>query len=145
MKLKKNTHMKNKDFFFSHAEKDGEIVAKLAHNIGEDKVWLYEWEVKPGDSIFKFDKAISKCRIFVLFWSQNACRSKWVNEEINQARLRLLCGGRLRFVTIRLDGTPLPSGLAFRDYIDFATKGLEYVGRRLESISVQCADHSNLN
>jgi hypothetical protein len=145
MKLKRNTCIRNKVFFFSHAEEDREIVAKLAHYIGEDKVWLYEQEVKPGDSVFKSDKAISKCRIFVLFWSQNACRSKWVKEEIDQARLRLLCGGRLRFVTIRLDGTPLPSGLAFRDYLDFATEGLEYVARRLESISAECSDHSNLN
>lgn len=120
-------------FFLSHSTKDQEFVKKIAESLGKDLCWLYQWEVKPGESVFQFDRGIADSRIFVLFWSANAASSQWVEEEVSQARIRLFRDKGFRLVVVRLDNTPLPNSLAYRVYID-GTKGVDYVIKTLKSI-----------
>lgn len=122
-----------KVFFLSHSTKDKEVVEKIAEPLGKEKCWLSEWEVKPGESILKFDRGISDSRIFVLFWSKNAASSQWVEEETSQARIRLSRDKGFRLITVKLDITPLPPSLAHRFYID-GTKGIDYIVETLQSV-----------
>ena len=122
-----------KVFFLSHCTKDKKVVEKIAKSLGKEKCWLYEWEVKPGESIFKFDRGIADSRIFVLFWSKNAASSQWVEEETSQARIRLSRDKGFRLVVVRLDDTRLPYSLAYRSYID-GTKEINYIVKNLQFV-----------
>jgi len=122
-----------KIFFLSHSTKDKETVEKIVDSLGKGKCWLYEWEIKPGENIFKFDRGIAGSRIFVLFWSKNAASSQWVEEETSQARIRLSRDKGFRLIVVKLDITPLPDSLAFRSYID-ETKGIDYIVEKLQSV-----------
>jgi tetratricopeptide (TPR) repeat protein len=108
----------NKIFFLSHSNVDSIIVQRVAASLGKDRCWIYEWDIKPGDSIFNFDKGISDSRIFVLFWSASASRSQPVSDEISQARIRIYRDRGFRLVIVKLDNTPLPLWLEYRSYID---------------------------
>lgn len=107
-----------KFFFLSHSTKDTETVIKIAEGLGKDSCWVYQWETKGGDDIFKFDKGISDSRIFVLFWSKNASLSEWVNEEVNIARYRWITEKGFRPVVVKLDKTALPIFLKYKLYLD---------------------------
>jgi len=120
-------------FFLSHSTKDQEFVKKIAKGLGKDLCWLYIWEAKAGESIFQFDRGIADSRIFVLFWSVNAASSKWVGEEIDQARIRLFRDKGFRLVVVILDDTPLPPSLAHRVYID-GRKGIDHVVKNLKNV-----------
>lgn len=124
-----------KIYFLSHSNQDGNLVKRIAAALGREQCWLYEWDIKPGDSIFEFDRGIVDSRIFVLFWSNNAARSNMVQDEVSQARIRISRDKGFRLVVVKLDVTPLPPALAYRSYID-GTKGVPYITaalRRLRS------------
>ena len=126
--------MQKRIFFLSHSEKDTKMVKQVAVKLGKERCWLYEWEAKVGKPVFQFDRGIADSRIFVLFWSKDAACSPWIEEETNQARMRLMCDRGFRLVVVRLDDTALPDHLAYRVYID-AAKGLDYVCKSLESVA----------
>ncbi len=123
----------SKLFFLSYSTKDQEFIKRVTEALGKELCWLYQWEVKPGESIFKFDRGIADSRIFVLFWSKNAVSSQWVEEEISQARIRLFRDKGFRLVVVRLDSTSLPDSLAHRVYIEGA-KGVDHVVENLKSL-----------
>lgn len=131
--MNKEENRVKKVFFLSHSTKDKKAVEKIAELLGKEKCWLYEWEVKPGESIFKFDRGIADSRIFVLFWSKNAASSQWVEEETSQARIRLSRDKGFRLIVVKLDITSVPPSLAYRSYID-GTKRMDYIVERLQSV-----------
>jgi len=122
-----------KVYFLSYSSTDGEIVRRVATLLGREECWLYEWEVKPGDSIFEFDRGIADSRIFVLFWSANAVNSPWVQDEVSQARIRLSRDKGFRLVTVRLDSSSLPPALEYRSWID-GTRGINSIVRALQRL-----------
>lgn len=125
-----------KIFFLSHSSEDGDIVKRVAKLLGRDRCWFYEWEVKPGDSIFQFDRGIADSRIFVLFWSANAANSPSVEDEVSQARIRISRDRGFRLVVVRLDMTQLPPALAYRSWID-GTKGIPSIVKALQRLEYE--------
>lgn len=122
-----------KVFFLSHAEEDSKFVTKIANNLGTDRCWTYELDVKPGDSILGYDKGIADSRIFVLFWSIHASNSEWINDEISQARMRINRDNGFRLIVVKLDDYKLPESLAYRLWID-GRKGINHTLAHLRSI-----------
>lgn len=122
-----------KFFFLSHSTKDAETVIKIAEGLGKDYCWVYQWEIKGGEDIFKFDKGISDSRIFVLFWSKNASLSEWVNEEVNIARYRWITEKGFRPVVVKLDKMPLPIFLKYKLYLDIEN-GIESIVNSLNEL-----------
>ena len=122
-----------KFFFLSHSSKDEETVIQIAENLGNNDCWIYQWETKSGDRIYKFDKGIADSRIFVLFWSKNASLSDWVNEEVNIGRYRWITEKGYRPVVVKLDKTPLPIFLKHRLYLDIEC-GIDYVVDKLRRL-----------
>jgi hypothetical protein len=79
------------DVFLSHSSKDKEVVRTLAERLRADrvKVWLDEWEIKPGDNIpAKIEDGLEHSRVVILFMSANAFGSDWTPLESNTFRFR---------------------------------------------------------
>jgi hypothetical protein len=63
------------DVFLSHSSKDKAVVRPLAERLRADgvKVWLDEWEIKPGDGIpAKIEEGLERACVLVLCMSANA-------------------------------------------------------------------------
>lgn len=77
--------------FLSHssADKDG-YVRKVAEWLGKDNIhydeWTFEEGEKPLDEILS---GLGRTDLFVLFLSQNALKSEWVQREILEAKALL--------------------------------------------------------
>jgi hypothetical protein len=80
-------------------------------------------DLRPGDKWNpKIFEAIDKSDIFVVFWSKNACDSKWVKKESRYAlKLSEQRHGRPHFRPIPIEGPPIatvPRGLKTRHFND---------------------------
>ena len=98
--------------FISHNHRDKPAVKPLAARLrllGVD-VWLDSWEIRPGDTIpGKVNHALSVVDTVMVFWSENASNSRWVNTEWETALTRSLDDDSVRVIPLLLDETPLPA------------------------------------
>ncbi|MCB9682658.1 MAG: TIR domain-containing protein [Alphaproteobacteria bacterium] len=118
-------------FFFSHSSHNKPFVTAVADQVGRDHVWLDQWELSPGDRLFEsIDAALGEARAVVVFWSENAAQSPWVNEETSFTRYRRLQGEDVIVIPIRMDDTPFPNWMARLLWIDGA-KGAAFVAGQL--------------
>ena len=61
------------DVFLSHSSKDKAVVRAVAERLRADglRVWLDEWEIRPGDSIpAKIEEGLEHSRVLVLCMSR---------------------------------------------------------------------------
>jgi hypothetical protein len=92
--------------FISYSRKDNESAVRLTHRLEAslNKVWIDRSDVNQGEkSPEKIAKAIESCDYFVLLWSADSRRSRWVEREWNHA---FKLGKSV--LPILLDDTPLP-------------------------------------
>lgn len=106
--------------FVSHNKADKAAARLIAMGIvehGED-VWFDEWEIRPGESLVDgIEKGISECDVFVIVWSDDAAKSKWVGTELRAIIRRRVDAEELRIIPVLVDGTDLPALVA--DYRGF--------------------------
>jgi hypothetical protein len=72
------------DVFMCHSHKDKAVVSELAGRLRADglRVWLDDWELRPGDMIpHKIHADIEQSRFLVLAMSADAYKSDWVSSE----------------------------------------------------------------
>jgi hypothetical protein len=72
------------DVFLSHSAKDKPVVRPLAERLRADglRVWLDEWEIKPGDSIpKKIEEGLERSLVLVVCMSARALASDWARLE----------------------------------------------------------------
>lgn len=106
--------------FVSHAHKDKpclKLVLSSLKVINDVEVFCDEDFLNPGDSISnKVTQGIDGCDLFLLFNSQHALDSKYVQQEIGAARIKQKC-----IVPILLDQTK-PEGMISSDtyYVDLS-------------------------
>ena len=97
--------------FISYNHRDKDVATPLAAQlrlVGVN-VWLDDWEIKPGDSVFgKVNEALELADIVVLLWSENAAGSRWVDSEMVAAIDRRHFDGTVRIIPVRLDDTKPP-------------------------------------
>jgi hypothetical protein len=106
--------------FISHNKADKLSARILATALVQQGVgvWFDEWEIMPGDSIIGgIEKGVSEADTFVLVWSSNASKSKWVGTEVRAYLYRRVEDESLRIIPVMLDSTPLPVLVA--DYRGF--------------------------
>jgi hypothetical protein len=99
------------DVFLSHSSKDEAVVRAVAERLRKDglKVWLDDWETKPGDSIpAKIEEGLELSRVLVLCMSANAFGSDWAQLEAGTFRFRDPLNKERRFIPLRLDDAPIP-------------------------------------
>ncbi|HEY3325223.1 MAG TPA: TIR domain-containing protein [Planctomycetota bacterium] len=116
------------DVFLSHSSKDKPVVRALAERLRQDglKVWLDEWEIKPGDSIpAKIEEGLERSRVLALCMSANAFGSDWTQLESGTFRFRDPLNKERRFIPLRLDDAPIKGSLAQFLYINWLPKDRE--------------------
>ncbi|MBL8205364.1 MAG: toll/interleukin-1 receptor domain-containing protein [Blastocatellia bacterium] len=94
------------DVFLSHSSKDKPLVRDIAKRLRADgvRVWLDEWEIKPGDSIpAKIEEGLAQSRVLVLCMSAQAFSSDWGQLESYTFRFRDPLNKERRFLPLRLD------------------------------------------
>ncbi len=110
------------DVFLSHSSQDKAVVREVAERLKADglRVWLDEWEIKPGDSIpSKIDDGLERSRVLVLCMSANAFGSDWAQLEAGTFRFRDPLNIERRFIPLRLDDTSIKDSLAQFSYINW--------------------------
>src|SRR5688572_28209443 len=121
------------DVFLSHSQKDKPVVRALAERLRADglRVWLDEWEIKPGDNIpAKVEEGLERSRVLVLCMSANAFGPDWAQLEAGTFRFRDPLNKERRFIPLRLDDAPIKGSLAQFLYINWLPENrqTEYPG-----------------
>jgi len=116
------------DVFLSHSSKDKAVVRTVAERLRADglRVWLDDWELRPGDSIpVKIEEGLEHSRVLVLCMSANAFGHEWAHLEAGTFRFRDPLNKERRFIPLRLDETPIKGSLAQFLYINWLPKDRE--------------------
>ena len=103
------------DVFLSYSSKDKAVVRPLAERLRADglRVWLDDWEIRPGDSIpAKIENGLEHSRVLVLCMSAHAFGSDWARLEAGTFRFRDPLNKERRFIPLRLDDVPIKGSLA---------------------------------
>ena len=110
------------DVFLSHSSQDKPVVLPLAERLraGGLRVWLDDWEIRPGDSIpAKIEEGLEHSRVLVLCMSKNAFGSDWTRLENYTFRFRDPLNKERHFIPLRLDEAPIKGSLAQFLYINW--------------------------
>ena len=108
--------------FISYSHKDAGFVDKLAIRLIENniKVWKDAMKIIAGDSfVSKIIAGIEGASYFCIVLSQNALKSKWVKEEINQALIQESKQRGIVILPILIDDCDVPPPLSDRIFVDF--------------------------
>ncbi|MBD0673314.1 toll/interleukin-1 receptor domain-containing protein [Streptomyces sp. CBMA156] len=76
----------NHDVFVCYSSADRQQVVRIAERMRRKhlRVWLDDWELKPGDSIIKKVKSgIQHSRFMLAIVSENSMKSHWVQHELS--------------------------------------------------------------
>jgi WD40 repeat protein len=110
------------DVFLSHSSKDKKVVRSVAERLRNDglRVWLDDWEIRPGDSIpARIEDGLERSRVLVLCMSAHAFGSDWAHLEAGTFRFRDPLNKERRFIPLRLDDAPIKGSLAQFLYINW--------------------------
>jgi hypothetical protein len=111
----------NHTVFLSHQSNDKPIVRRAAKFLQQKMaVILDEWSFRPGKTLTaEIEAGIEKSTTLVLFWSENAAASKYVQFEDELAVARKIKDDQFSIQIVKLDGTSLPKRydrLIFHDW-----------------------------
>ena len=112
------------DVFISYSSRDKAIVHPIAERLKDDglRVWLDDWEIKPGDNIpHKIEEGLEHSGVLVFCMSANAFGSDWTALESQTFRFRDPLNKKRRFIPLRLDNTPIKGSLNQFLYINWNT------------------------
>lgn len=124
------------DVFISHSSKDKPAVRELAERLKANglRLWLDEWEIKPGDMIgLKVEQGLEQSRTLILVMSGNAFASEWMRLERQTALFRDPTNQQRRFIPLRLDDAEIHDTLKQFAYIDWRQRSAHQYGRLLVS------------
>jgi|HubBroStandDraft_6_1064221.scaffolds.fasta_scaffold169089_2 hypothetical protein len=133
------------DVFLSHSSKDKTVVRRLAERLRGDgiRVWLDEWEIRPGDSIpRKIDEGLEQSAALVLCMSAASLGSDWVTLESQAFRFTDPVNRNLRFIPLRLDDTEPRQSLRQFAYVDWRGEGCDEAYSRLLSACKRLPEHN---
>lgn len=108
--------------FLSHSSSDKIFVRKLAKDLlaCEVDVWLDEWEITPGDSIYQeISNGIESSKYVALIISKAFLDSKWVSEEVESAFLKQMREKNKVILPLLLEEVQLPPLLESKLYLSF--------------------------
>jgi len=102
----------NQRIFISYSRKDitsMEMIRTFICSITpESNVFVDNRKIKGGDRWERIiTDEISRCDLFVVIWSSNARKSKWVNREIELAHKMEIISNKPRIIPILMDRTKL--------------------------------------
>jgi len=136
------------DVFISHSAKDKPAVRELAERLRKDglRVWLDDWEIKPGDSIpLKIEQGLEQSRTLVLVMSAHASASEWVTFERHAVMFHDPTNQQRRFIPLRLDDAEVKGTLRQFAYVDWRQRTKEEYDRLLTSCSPLVSETEGAN
>lgn len=110
--------------FISYSHRDKQAVAAIAERLRFDghEIWVDALQLKPGDNISqRIMEGLEQADAIVFVISRNSLHSEWVQLEFSAIALQQISRRQQRIIPIRLDECEVPSYLADRLYIDFAS------------------------
>lgn len=110
--------------FISHSHRDREAVDAIAKRLEADghEIWVDSLQLKPGDNISqRIQEGLEQADAIVFVISRNSLHSEWVQREFAAIALQQISKRQQRIIPVRLDECEVPSYLADRLYIDFAS------------------------
>ena len=120
--------------FLSHSSRDADLVREVHQQIGAGNAWIDFAEIEWGDRFLaKISEALGEATDFVLFWSANSGKSRWVEYELNAAFIRMMNDEGISLRIVRLDNTELPFHLGMYQYLD-VSKSKDPVAQIVEAI-----------
>lgn len=114
------------DVFVSYSHEDKKIASRIKEDLSSNKqaVWMDDKELGAGHPlIYSIQEAIRLTSNFVLLWSRNSSRSRWVNAEWYAA-----WSLEKRIIPCTLDEEPLPPFLlsvVWCSFVKTYKKGIE--------------------
>jgi WD40 repeat protein len=109
------------DVFLSHNSNDKPRVRRLADKLKAAglRVWLDDWQIKPGDDIYlAVERGLEASRVQLLCLSPAALGSNWVTLERSTVLFRDPSNAGRRFVPLLLEDCELPDTLRRFKYVD---------------------------
>jgi hypothetical protein len=135
--------------FISHSSSDKIFVQKLAADLTEANllVWFDQWELEPGDQIFKtVSSEINQSAYVILVLSPRSLNSRWVQREVELVLAKEQELGRVLLVPVMLETCEIPEQLKDRVYV-FASENyrlfLDQLIRFFRLNGVQSTDGSD--
>ena len=114
--------MNNYDIFLSHSAKDREFVTRLATDLTQAglRVWLDQWNIRPGDSFAEaIGKAIKESRFLLIVMSPDYFQSAWTQQEWQYALANEIDTGRVRLIPVLYRDCDVPPMLRTKHWVDF--------------------------
>lgn len=108
--------------FLSHSSKDKLFVEKLARDILalDVDVWLDQWEMKIGDSLFdKIEEGIESSDYVIIVLSNDSVNSFWVKKELNAFLCNEIISKSKKILPVLIDDCNIPVFLREKLYADF--------------------------
>jgi len=117
---------KTYDVFISHSSEDKAIAEKIAQHLSFRglQVWYDDWEILVGhDIVDKVYGGIRDSRFLLVLLSEKSVRSKWVQQEINVARIREIESGATVVLPAVIEPnakSQIPESLRTKRYADIS-------------------------
>lgn len=111
--------------FLSHTSPDKDLVGLVHAKLTANNAWYDAANIENGESIpEKINEGLRIATHYVLFWSEKAKNSPWVQAELNAAFVRFLAS-KCKFMIFCIDDTELPELLQPYKYDKVDKKDLD--------------------
>lgn len=110
------------DVFLSHSGKDREFVMRLAGDLKRagNRVWLDQWDLRPGDSIARaVEQGLRESRFLLVVMSPDYFESAWTQQEWQYALANEIEGGGVRVIPVLYRDCEIPTSLRMKQWVDF--------------------------
>jgi predicted nucleic-acid-binding Zn-ribbon protein len=108
--------------FISYNKHDRTIANEIALYLAAENISVLfdEWEISTGDSITKYiNDGLQVCTHFLIIWSTNSAKSKWVNRELQSIISVTTQTDTPKIIPIVLDQTSLPPLISDLKHISY--------------------------
>jgi hypothetical protein len=127
------------DVFLSYSSADKSVAAEIASYLGKEgaRLWLDDWELKPGDSIVeRVNEALETSAYLVVLLSPSSVSSPWVKQEWNAALARELNERRVTVLPVLVQDCVLPGVFQNLVVLDLRSDRKEKMERLAERLGL---------
>lgn len=129
--------------FISYNSKNKDFVQRLAKDLAvlEIDVWLDDWELRMGDSLFdKLSNALEISKYIAIIFSNEFTNSEWARSELKQAFSREIREKRTLIIPILIEETKIPPLIEDKIYLDLRKnyhEGLSRLAGMVHDLSIR--------
>jgi len=120
------------DLFLCHSSRDKDVVRVLAENLSfcEVDVWLDEWEIQIGNSLYdSITQALETSKFIGISLGENFNDSTYASDEMKQSLARERRSDRVIILPLLFGNVEVPAFLEDKLYLDFRTNYFHALSR----------------